>query len=123
MKRMVFTLAAIMVLVYSSAFSQGDSTLYINGLPVSEDDTVQQFPAQEVPPTDKLKPVGVPQLPDEVREALEEQSQYSGWRDSTIYFEENTGLYLVPVKYEGGVRIFGLDENGEPVTYDEVANE
>jgi len=105
----------------ANVFAQSDSTRYINGLPVSEDDTVQQFPRNDLGPSNKLIPLTAKQLPPSVLEALEEKAQYQGWQDSTVYFEKNTGLYIVPVKYEEGVKIFGLNENGKPVTFSEVS--
>lgn len=104
----------------TAVFSQADSTRYINGLPVSEDDTVQQFPQADLGPKNKLTAVPVNKLPSRLLEVLESEDQYKGWQDSTIYFEKNTGLYLVPVKYKEGVKIFGLSENGDPVTFDEI---
>lgn len=117
MKSFLLTVAGI-TLGVASVFSQDDSSRYIFGLPVDAD-TVQDFPNHDFRPENDARPVPVYALPAEVRESLNEP-QYEGWQDSTVYFQENTGLYLVPVKYANGIKIFGLNANGEPVTYDEV---
>ena len=120
MKNKLIILASITLLAGFSAFSQADSTRYINGLPVSDDDTVQQFPQNDLAPAKKITPVEVKNLPAKLREALEQGAQYEGWKDSTVYFDNNTQQYIVPVKYEGGVKIFGVDKDGNPVRYSEV---
>lgn len=120
MGRIVILLAALTCVVSTNVLAQGDTIRYIQGLPVSDDDTVRQFPERDLQPANDLRPVGLPALPADVLEALDEEDQYRGWRDSIVYFQENTGLYLVPIKYKGGVKIFGVNKDGDPVTYDEV---
>jgi hypothetical protein len=95
-----------------------DSTVYRFGLPVSNDDTTGQFLQDDQIPRDEWKAIPLDDLPAEVLEAITEENQYKGWRDSTVYFEKNTGHYLVPVDEEDGLRIYGLNEDGEPVTFD-----
>lgn len=122
MRRSIVITAAIIWLISAKTFAQNDSTRYINGLPVSEDDTARQFlDKTDLEPKNSLGPVSISQLPQKLRDALEKGDQYDGWKDSTIYFEKNTGLYHVPVKYSEGVKIFGLNENGDPVTFREVS--
>ena len=123
MNRIVFIIAAIITFSAPDVFSQDDSTRYIFGLPVSDDDTTRAFPQRDHVPPNTIKPVGMVLLPDEVREALESQDQYKGWQDSTIYLDLNTGLYIVPVKRGSRVRIYGLNKSGEPVTYSEVSRD
>jgi hypothetical protein len=120
MSRSKMFISAVLLFATLVVHAQDDSTRYIHGLPVSEDDTATQFPRRDFQPQNKILPLPPYRLPDEVREALKTEEQYKGWRDTVIYFEENTGLYLVPIKYSEGVKIFGLNENGNPVTYDEV---
>lgn len=123
MKKIFLLIAAIIVLSSVQAFSQDDSTRYIFGLPVSDDDTARQFPQRDHLPPKKIKPVGTVALPDEVREALESDDLYTGWQDSTIYLDLNTNLYIVPIRHSDAVRIYGLNKKGERVTYDEVSRE
>lgn len=121
MNRIAAIATIIVCLLAGSALAQDDSTRYIFGLPVSEDDTARQFPANDKRPHNRLTPVDISALPKSLRNVLENEAQYKGWRDSTIYFQRNTGLYLVPIKYDEGVKVYGLSENGDPVTYDDVA--
>jgi hypothetical protein len=121
MINMMLIIAAFVLPGLMNAFCQNDSTRYINGLPVTEDDTVRQFPQQDLGTKNKLIAVEVNDLPPKLLNVLKKQKHYQGWQDSTIYFEKNTGLYYVPIKYEEGVKIFGLNENGDPVSFREIA--
>jgi hypothetical protein len=122
MKRRFLSLATFL-LAMIVAKAQNDSTRYINGLPVSEDDTVEQFIDNDLGQKDQIKAVSATELPRKVLKALKKGDQYEGWEDSTIYFDQNTRLYLVPVKYKDGVKTFGINEGGHPVTFDEVAKD
>ena len=111
-----------MLFVAVETFAQ-DSTRYINGLPVSEDDTTQQFlKDRDLEPKNRLTVVPADQLPVKLRDELDSDEQYAGWRDSSVYFDANTEIYHVPVKYAEGVKIFGMKENGDPVTFREVSD-
>lgn len=99
---------------------QNDSTKYRFGLPVSEDDTTRNFPPTDLDPETRMLAVPASELPAKVLESLTTEDQYKGWRDTTVYFEKNTGLYRVPVKSKDGIRIFGLNREGKPVTFDIV---
>ena len=121
MKRNVLVVADL--LAAGPLFAQNDSTVYRFGLPISEDDTAGQFLQSDRIPRNEWKAVPVRDLPEEVLEAITEEDQYKGWRDSTVYFDKNTGLYLVPVEREDGVRIYGLNENGNPVTFDIISEQ
>ena len=115
-----FKVAALLFLIFNTtcALAQEDSTRYIFGLPVSEDDTAQV--TQDLEPKNRLTVVAADQLPQKLREVLESEEQYRGWKDSTVYFQNNTGLYLVPIKNGESVTLFGLTENGQPVTFNEI---
>lgn len=115
-----FFIIAFLCLSAFAVTAQGDSTRYIFGLPVTEDDTATEFPQRDLDPANRYTPVAADQLPSDLREALETGEQYAGWKDSTIYYQKNTGLYMVPIRYEGGVKLFGLTEKGHPVTYNEI---
>lgn len=117
----ILTTAAFILLAATAVVAQEDSTRYINGLPVSEDDTAQQHPQRDLSPKNELMPVQTRNLPAKLKEVLEEEEHYRGWQDSTIYFDKNTGLYLVPVRYAEGVKVYGLNENGHPVTFSETS--
>lgn len=120
MKRTICIAAALLLLGVFPVFGQ-DSTRYIHGLPVSDDDTVRNFPQTDRQPDNKYRALAVKDLPSRLRKTLDEEPQYEGWRDSTVYLEINTDLYIVPVKYDGGIKVFGLKEDGNAVTYSEVS--
>ena len=115
----LFTL--LLVFFVTAGYSQKDSTRYINGLPVTAADSASAIPPSDRPPYNKLIPVPMDMLPHQVRASLEKESQYAGWRDTTVYRDKNTGIYLVPVRRIDGIRIFGLNANGEPVSFSEVS--
>jgi hypothetical protein len=121
MGKTIITIVAFILFSGATGYAQADSTRYIRGLPVSDDDTARQFPQEDLEPQDKIMVVPPYKLPSEVREALENQPQYQGWQDSTVYFDKNTRLYIVPVKNNEGIELYGLNENGEPVTFNVVA--
>ncbi|HEX8039418.1 MAG TPA: hypothetical protein VF490_09705 [Chryseosolibacter sp.] len=119
MKIIRYFTAALLCAFALSAYSQADSTRYINGLPVPENDTTTNFP-KDLPPDNRMVPVDISQLPPGVLNALRKEDQYKGWQDTTIYHDANAGLYFVPLRYEEGIRIFGLNDQGNAVTYNEV---
>ena len=100
--------------------AQNDSTKYRFGLPVGEDDTTRHFPVTDMEPETTMIAIPADELPEKVLKALTREDQYKGWRDTTIYLEKNTGLYHVPLKTEDGIHIFGLNKDGDPVTFDVV---
>ncbi len=113
--------AALVTCVISARAQESDSTVYRFGLPVSDDDTAEQFLQYDRIPRNEWTAIPVKDLPSEVLEAITEGKQYEGWRDSTVYYEKNTGHYLVPVESEGDIIIYGLNEDGEPVTVDAIS--
>lgn len=117
----ILLIAALIVTSTTLWAQESDSTVYRFGLPVSNDDTTRQFLQDDRIPRNEWKAVPVDDLPSEVLEAITEGDQYKGWRDSTVYYEENTGHYIVPVEAEDGLRIYGLSEDGEPVTFDMIS--
>lgn len=119
MLKHILFVAAMSIPIFP-ALSQDDSTRYINGLPVTEDDTVAQFPPTDLSPKTNLLPVPADALPPALVRTLNQEKQYRGWNDTTVYFNSNTKLYLVHVKTDEGVKIFGLNERGRPVTFDQV---
>lgn len=118
MKRIAFLIAAL--LVSTALFAQNDSTVYRFGLPVSEDDTTGQFLQSDRIPEDSWRALPLIEVPEDVLEAIRERKQYAGWEDSTVYYDKDTELYLIPVEREDGIRIYGLNKHGKPVTFDMV---
>jgi hypothetical protein len=119
MMRSVFLAAAL--LAGAASFAQNDSTRYINGLPVTEDDTARAFPQQDLEPKTHLRVVSPDKLPEKLLKTLQDEEQYLGWSDTTVYYDENIDLYLVHVKREDGVQIYGMTDKGKPVTFNQVS--
>jgi hypothetical protein len=120
MQKIILSIAAFILLGSLPLFSQADSTKYINGLPVSEDDTARFDPDLDLEPHNRVVRVPADRLPEKLREVLEEEAIYRGWQDTIVYYQKNTGLYIVPIRYREGIKIFGVTENGKPVTFSEV---
>ncbi|MEO5603496.1 MAG: hypothetical protein ABIR06_21425 [Cyclobacteriaceae bacterium] len=120
MVKVLTVIAALMALNTSAVYSQADSTQYIFGLPVTKDDTARRSLEQDVEPKNNLEIVSIGKLPNRVRKVLDKEAQYKGWQDSLIYFNTNTRLFVVPVKNGNTIKIYGLNENGRPVTFSEV---
>ncbi|MBT1702236.1 hypothetical protein [Chryseosolibacter indicus] len=114
-------ISIILMLAAFQVKAQSDSTAYVHGLPVSEDDTVAVFPQSDLGPQENIVAVPESQIPKKVKKALRKGDQYEGWQGSTVYYDKNTHLYLVEIKRGNASRIYGLDESGRPVTYDEVS--
>ena len=96
MKILLFT-TTLLILLAAKSSAQNDSTRYINGLPVTEDDTARQSVQRDIEPKDKLRAVAPEALPADLLKALEDEEQYAGWRDSTVYYDVNTNLYIVHI--------------------------
>ena len=121
MVKTILIIAAMMGSGSAVVYSQDDSTRYIFGLPVTED-TVEQFLGRDLIPKENLQPVPFHKLPVKVRETLTTEDHYHGGLDSTIFFDKNTRLYIVYVETAEGMQIFGLNENGKPVTFNAISN-
>lgn len=100
-----------------NAWSQSDSTLYINGLPVSEDDTVRNFPSTNYYPKNNEVIVGNRQLPEKLLDKLKKQSVYKGWERFPVLYNKSTDRYTVRVLSQNDTLYFGLDGNGNAVSY------
>lgn len=101
--------------------AQNDSTVYINGIPVTESDTVTNFPDTDLFPKTNHERIHYDKIPSKLRKILERKSLYKGWNQTGVFLDKNTNLYLVRVSVKKGYKIFGLDKNGNPVTFDEVS--
>ena len=121
MRKVNIIIAAFFLLNSAPVFAQADSTRYINGLPVSEDDTATHIQQTDVDPDNRQIAISANDLPPRLREVLDSQDTYKGWQDTTVYYQKNTGLYILPLKDGESVRIFGLTENGDPVSFSEVS--
>jgi hypothetical protein len=119
MKMKVLILLVPSLFACMSALAQGDSaTHYVHGLPVSEDDTVQNFPVNDYPPFNKVVTIPHQLLPEKILKSLRTKSEFKGWEQLPVLKEVNTGIYRIRIAHENDTTHFGLNENGKVVTYE-----
>lgn len=116
---MRFILTCIWLFSAVSGRAQGDSVRYYYGLPVTGEDSVIETETPDRPPYRRITTVPVDELPGELVKALDERPIYEGWRDTIVYFDQNSKLYVVPIPYDQGIRIFRLNARGKPVAFDD----
>jgi hypothetical protein len=102
-----------------AAWSQNDSTVYEQGIPVSDDDTVQNFPRQDFYPKKKIEVLSYNAVPDKIKKALNKNSLYKGWNRLPIYHDLNTDIFYVRIVNKTDTTTYGLNKHGDPVTYGE----
>lgn len=107
-----------MAVLCSNVFGQSDSTQYENGLPVTNDDTVRNFPSTDYYPFEKFRKLDVAELPKKVAHALKHESQYNGWERGNIYFDVNTQLYLIQIPRNEDAYVYGVNADGKSVSFD-----
>jgi hypothetical protein len=111
------------VLFKVAASAQGDSTQYIHGLPVTESDTARDFPQRDFLPRENYSLIPAAEMPDKLKEVLGDKSIYKGWEKMRVYLNKNTKLYMIRIVENNVMKIYGLDDRGNPVTFDEVSIE
>jgi hypothetical protein len=102
---------------------QQDSTVYLQGLPVSEDDTVQNFPHYDYFPKQDSEIIRYDLLPPKLQRQLKHNVNYKGWDQFPIYFNRHTDIYTIRIKEGGDTTVIGLNKNGKPVTFGENSRE
>jgi hypothetical protein len=115
MKLVIVLGVSLLSLQYT--FAQSDSTLYLNGLPVSQDDTVRNFPSSDYYPKNKPVVISHDKLPERLRAALNREPIYKGWNRLPVLYDKNTDRYTVRVINENDTVFYGLDKKGNPLTY------
>jgi|GEM_PF-5513888 len=108
------------VLLVLQTHGQDDSTQYIDGIPVTESDTARDFPSNDFYPKDHHELIQRTKLPVQLRKVLDHNSLYHGWQQFPVYLDKNSNLYMIRIKQENILKVFGLDDHGNVVTYDEV---
>lgn len=106
-------------LVLLAQGSPSDSTQYIFGLPVTEE--VDSVPAGDHGPPDLIIKIPADKLPKKLLRTLTHDDLYRGWEKFPIYLQKNTKHYIVRVMEGNSMKVFGLNEDGNVVTFDEVA--
>jgi hypothetical protein len=119
--QVILIIAALLFAASIDLIAQDDSTQYINGIPITADDSVANAIPEDQFPKKNYQFVTPAKLPKKLLAALTEKNQFKGWEKKGVYLDRNTGLYIITIPIKNGRRIFGLDENGKAVTYDEVS--
>jgi hypothetical protein len=114
---LLFTAPAIAVV------AQSDSTQYVYGIPVTDEDSVENIPFPDLEPIDNYRKLDRSDLPSGLVKALETNDQFKGWEKRAVYLDKNTDLYIVTIPFGDAFRVFGLDKNGKGVTYKEISVE
>jgi len=117
---MKFAIAYVIALLTlcGDVVAQDDSaTQYIHGLPVTEDDTVHNFPANDLEPRNQAVVVPRDRLPGELLKTLNEKSEYKGWEKLPVVKNINTGIYTIRIVHKEDTTYLGMNENGQVVTY------
>lgn len=96
-----------------------DSTQYIFGLPVTEDDTARAFPQRDIYPYDKKIRVQPGNLPEKLLKSLEENNIYRNWNREPVYHDRNADLFIITIRQDSVMKIFRMTREGKAVSYDE----
>jgi len=56
-------------------------------------------------------------LPKKIQKTLDGNDLYRGWRHSPLYFDQRAKLYTLYMKKDSTITAYGLNENGNAVTY------
>lgn len=115
--RMRLLFLFLFIVSYTVSYSQreDDTIQYIFGLPVTGDEDTSA-PQPDVNPEDRLMRVLPEQLPGGLKEALESDELYTGWKNSRILFDVNTRLYWVHLPRGEVIRSYAFSRSGEVVS-------
>ena len=114
---------SLVALSTATAFAQSDTTEFVYGIPVTEEDSVENIPFPDLEPVDNYRKLSKSDLPSGLSNSLDRKEEFKGWEKRGVYLDRNTGLYIVTIPFGDAFRIFGLDKDGKGVTYKEVRSE
>jgi hypothetical protein len=117
MKSILAVLLFCMSAGLSKSFGQTDSTVFHQGLPVSHDDTVRNFPHYDYYPQTRMIIVPYEQLPGKLQRTLKTKDMYKGWDQFPVYYNKNTDLYDIRFMEGNDTTVIGMNKSGKPVTY------
>jgi hypothetical protein len=118
-----FIVSLFLLMVCSAVNAQQDSTVYHQGIPVSDDDTVQNFPQYDYFPKQDSEIIRYDLLPQKVQRQLKHNANYAGWNQFPVYFNRHTDIYTIRIKQGSDTTVIGLNKNGKPVTFGESSRE
>jgi hypothetical protein len=73
---------------------------------------------QDLPPIRNLAEVSKDTIPTRLIKTLRNSELYAGWETLPMYIDKNTGLYMLYLKKDSTITIYGFNEHGKPITYD-----
>jgi hypothetical protein len=114
--RIIF-IVVLFIFLSLKGIAQADSIDYNHGVPVNDDDTVQNFPEADFEPKTKLILVKPDQIPGSLKKALTRRSVYNGWDKFPVYLNETTGFYEIRVINAGDTTALAVDKKGNTVTF------
>lgn len=68
-------------------------------------------PDPDISKEDRVE-VEISELPELLQNRLENDAQYAGWEEGTVYLEKNTNEYLLHISQENTTRTYRFDEFG-----------
>lgn len=117
-----FVIICLVFLAATAVRAQVDSdttTVYLHGIPVSEDDTVSNFPGRDLAPSNQYRKVEYPSLPAGLSKELNNNKIFEGYDRQRIFFDPLNKRYYVYIRLKDIVRIYGLSAEGKVLTFDE----
>jgi hypothetical protein len=115
--KLIFGTCLFLIAGICTAQAQSDSTVFHQGLPVSHDDTVRNFPHYDYYPKTRMVIVPYEQLPHKLQRSLKEKDLYKGWDQFPVYYDKNTDIYDIRFMDGSDTTVVGMNKNGKPVTY------
>jgi hypothetical protein len=119
----IIIVSFFLLMFCSTVNAQQDSTVYHQGIPVSDDDTVQNFPQYDYFPKQDSENIRYDLLPQKVQRQLKHNTNYAGWDQFPVYFNRHTDIYTIRIKQGSDTTVIGLNKNGKPVTFGESSRE
>ena len=111
-----FLAAMVFVFLGQVSFAQTDSA---NATPPSpEPPGTQQHPAAENQKEDRVE-IPKEKLPSAMLEELDNNPRYEGWEEGNVFYERNTGQFIVHVKRDNTTQTFRFDKEGRSLKSNE----
>ncbi len=108
------------VFSFSLLSAQDDDTIqFKQGLPITVEDSSEYDNVYSRYPPPDFRAVTADQLPEPLRETLDGDGLYKGWRDARVFFDVESKLYWVDFLLDEKVRRYGFSADGAPVSVKE----
>ena len=72
---------------------------------------------KDLPPFQEMILMSKDTIPTRLRKTLQDNPLYSGWEGAPLYFDKNTDLYMLYMKNEKAITVYGFSEKGKAITY------